>query len=144
MQFMILVFFIHLSKAIKGVKLWDGCVTAIQCRVQTEHAYPGNNLFSLVCAILILFVSLSSNFMPLLWFTTITKNELTTRNLEPYQWRNREEWHLVSGRRWQLLLNRINRLEMNGTRSGMPLVLAGAVLNHLTPFHCRIQNNNQN
>jgi len=26
----------------------------------------------------------------------------TTRNLEPYQWRNREEWCLVSGRRQQL------------------------------------------
>jgi hypothetical protein len=28
---------------------------------------------------------------------------MTTRNLEPYQWRNREEWRLVSGRRRQLL-----------------------------------------
>jgi hypothetical protein len=28
---------------------------------------------------------------------------MTTRNLEPDQWRNREEWHLVSGRRRQLL-----------------------------------------
>jgi len=27
----------------------------------------------------------------------------TTRNLEPDQWRNREEWRLVSGRRQQLL-----------------------------------------
>ena len=26
-----------------------------------------------------------------------------TRNLEPDQWRNREEWHLVSGRRRQKL-----------------------------------------
>jgi len=28
---------------------------------------------------------------------------MTTRNLEPDQCRNREEWHLVSGRRRQLL-----------------------------------------
>jgi hypothetical protein len=28
---------------------------------------------------------------------------MTTRILEPYQWRNREEWRLVSGRRRQLL-----------------------------------------
>jgi hypothetical protein len=27
----------------------------------------------------------------------------TARNLEPDQWRNREEWRLVSGRRRQLL-----------------------------------------
>jgi len=30
---------------------------------------------------------------------------MTTRNLEPDQWRNREEWRLVSGRRRQLLKN---------------------------------------
>jgi hypothetical protein len=28
---------------------------------------------------------------------------MTTTNLEPNQWRNREEWHLVSGRQRQLL-----------------------------------------
>jgi hypothetical protein len=28
---------------------------------------------------------------------------MTPRNLEPEQWRNREEWHLVS-RRWRQLL----------------------------------------
>jgi len=28
---------------------------------------------------------------------------MTTRNLKPDQWRNREEWHLVSGRQRQLL-----------------------------------------
>jgi hypothetical protein len=28
---------------------------------------------------------------------------MTTRSLEPDQWRNREEWRLVSGRRRQLL-----------------------------------------
>jgi len=28
---------------------------------------------------------------------------MTTGNLEPDQWRNREEWRLVSGRRRQLL-----------------------------------------
>jgi hypothetical protein len=28
---------------------------------------------------------------------------MTTRNLEPDQWRNREEWRLVCGRRRQLL-----------------------------------------
>ena len=31
---------------------------------------------------------------------------MTTRNLEPDQWRNREEWRLVSGRRRQLFKNR--------------------------------------
>jgi len=31
----------------------------------------------------------------------------TIRNLEPVQWRNREEWSLVSERRRQLLKNRI-------------------------------------
>ena len=30
---------------------------------------------------------------------------MTTRNLEPDQWRNREEWRLVSGRRRQLFKN---------------------------------------
>ena len=34
---------------------------------------------------------------------------MTTRNLEPYQWRNREEWRLVSGRQRQLLKNRTDR-----------------------------------
>jgi hypothetical protein len=34
---------------------------------------------------------------------------MTTRNLEPDQWKNREEWCLVSGRRRQLLQNRIDR-----------------------------------
>jgi hypothetical protein len=28
---------------------------------------------------------------------------MATRNLEPDQWRNREKWSLVSGRRQQLL-----------------------------------------
>ena len=32
---------------------------------------------------------------------------MTTRNLEPDQWRKREEWRLVSGRRRQLLKNQI-------------------------------------
>lgn len=62
MSFMILVLFIHWSYTIKSVKLWDGYVTAIQCRVQTEHAYASSDLFSLVYAILIPFVALSSNF----------------------------------------------------------------------------------
>jgi hypothetical protein len=31
------------------------------------------------------------------------QSAVTTRNLEPDQWRNREEWRLVSGRRRQLL-----------------------------------------
>ena len=35
--------------------------------------------------------------------TTGEKEKRTTRNLEPDQWRNREEWRLVSGRRRQLL-----------------------------------------
>jgi hypothetical protein len=29
--------------------------------------------------------------------------DMTTRNIEPNQWRNMEEWRLVSGRRRQLL-----------------------------------------
>ena len=33
---------------------------------------------------------------------------MTTRNLEPDQWRNREEWRLVSGRRRQLSKTRID------------------------------------
>ena len=37
------------------------------------------------------------------------KSAMTTRNLEPDQWRNKEEWRLVSGRRRQLLKNRTNR-----------------------------------
>ena len=36
---------------------------------------------------------------------------MTTRNLEPDQWRNREEWRLVSGRRRQLLKNRTDRFK---------------------------------
>jgi hypothetical protein len=31
------------------------------------------------------------------------KAAMTTRNLEPDQWRNRKEWRLVSGRQRQLL-----------------------------------------
>jgi len=34
---------------------------------------------------------------------------MTTRNSEPDQWRNREDWRLVSGRRRQLLKNRTDR-----------------------------------
>jgi len=34
---------------------------------------------------------------------------MTTRNLEPDQWRNREEWGLVSRREQQLLKNRTDR-----------------------------------
>ena len=34
---------------------------------------------------------------------------MTTRNLEPDQWRNREEWRLVSGRRRQLVKIRTDR-----------------------------------
>jgi len=34
---------------------------------------------------------------------------VTTRNLEPDRWRNREEWRLVSGRWRQLLKNRTDR-----------------------------------
>jgi len=36
---------------------------------------------------------------------------MTTRHLEPDQWRNREKWRLVSGRRRQLLKNRTDRYE---------------------------------
>jgi len=34
---------------------------------------------------------------------------ITTRNLGSEQWKNREEWRLVSGRRRQLLKNRTDR-----------------------------------
>jgi len=34
---------------------------------------------------------------------------MTTRNLEQDQWRNREEWRLVSGRQRQLLNNQTER-----------------------------------
>ena len=37
-----------------------------------------------------------------LWMEGV-QADMTTGNLEPYQWRNREEWRLVSGRRRQLL-----------------------------------------
>jgi len=37
------------------------------------------------------------------------QTDMTTRNLEPDQWRNREEWRLVSGRRRQLFKNRTDR-----------------------------------
>jgi len=33
-----------------------------------------------------------------------------TRHLEPDQWRNREEWRLVSGRRRQMLKNQIGEI----------------------------------
>jgi len=33
---------------------------------------------------------------------------MTTRNLEPVPWRNREEWRLVFGRRRQLLQKRMD------------------------------------
>jgi len=33
---------------------------------------------------------------------------MTTRNLESDQWRNREEWRLVCGRRRQMLENRMD------------------------------------
>ena len=38
---------------------------------------------------------------------------MTTRNLEPDQWRNRGEWLLVSGRRRQLLKYRTDRYKKN-------------------------------
>jgi hypothetical protein len=34
---------------------------------------------------------------------------MATRNLEPDQWRNKEEWRLVSGRRGQLLKKKPDR-----------------------------------
>ena len=37
-----------------------------------------------------------------MWMEGI-QTAMTTRNLEPDQWRNSEEWRLVSGRRRQLL-----------------------------------------
>jgi len=37
------------------------------------------------------------------------KAVMTTRNLEPDQWRNRDEWRLTSRRRRQLLKNRTER-----------------------------------
>jgi len=36
------------------------------------------------------------------------KAAMKTRNLEPDQWRNREEWRLVSGRWRQLLKNQMD------------------------------------
>jgi len=40
---------------------------------------------------------------------------MTTRNLEPDQWRNREEWSLVFGRRRQLLKNRTDRYKFRNS-----------------------------
>ena len=37
-----------------------------------------------------------------MWMERV-QTDMTTRNLEPNQWRNGEEWRLVSGRRRQLL-----------------------------------------
>jgi len=34
---------------------------------------------------------------------------MTTKNLEADQWKNREKWSLVSGRRRQLLKNQMDR-----------------------------------
>ena len=39
----------------------------------------------------------------------VVKAEMTTRNLESDQWRIRQEWRLVSGRRRQLLKKKPNR-----------------------------------
>jgi hypothetical protein len=38
-----------------------------------------------------------------------TQAAMTSRNLEPHQWRNRVKWRLVSGRQRQLLQNRVDR-----------------------------------
>jgi len=38
-----------------------------------------------------------------------SSHDNTTRNLEPDQWRNREEWRLVSRRRQQLLKSQTDR-----------------------------------
>jgi len=40
-----------------------------------------------------------------MWMVVV-QAAMITRNLEPDQWRNKEEWRLVSGRRRQLLKNR--------------------------------------
>jgi len=40
---------------------------------------------------------------PVLWWMEGVQAAMTTRNLEQDQWRNREEWRLVSGKRRQLL-----------------------------------------
>ena len=37
------------------------------------------------------------------WMEGVVQAAKTARNLEPDQWRNRDEWRLVSGRRRQLL-----------------------------------------
>jgi len=44
---------------------------------------------------------------------------ITTRNLEPDQWRNREEWRLVSGRRRQMLKNRTDRFKSDNRRCSL-------------------------
>jgi len=43
------------------------------------------------------------------WMEGVQAAAMTTRNVEPDQWRNREEWRLVSGRRRQLLKNQTDR-----------------------------------
>jgi len=50
---------------------------------------------------------------------------MTTRNLEPDQWRNREEWRLVSGRRRQLLKPRTDRI--GNLREIWPLTDVGEI-----------------
>ena len=49
---------------------------------------------------------------------------MTTRNLEPDRWRNREEWRLVSGRRRQLFKNRTDTFNHVMMISGLQGYLA--------------------
>ena len=46
---------------------------------------------------------------------------MTTRNLEPDPWRNREEWRLVSGRRREVLKNRTDREICRGNPSSITI-----------------------
>jgi len=59
-----------------------------------------------------------------------------TTNLEPNQWRNREEWRLVSGKRRQLLKKQTDRLPLH-VSSTMCSSSGGqnCIIQHLVSLH---------
>ena len=72
---------------------------------------------------------------------------MTTSNLEPDQWRNREEWRLVSGRRRQLLKTRTDRCIFRtspGPSSGGTTVFMRHCLVSRIKFHPAYQSAIQN
>jgi len=64
---------------------------------------------------------------------------MTTRNLEPDQWRNREEWRLVTGRQRQLLKTP-DRQIMLLTLHVLPIINLPRKLRVLRCVVCRLLN----